>query len=83
MVFSFFQARVTTHSCLVQGLTCNSHDNDESLLLSVHDSDGGLSRGHGVILLPLGGSSRDGLLLIDIDREVGGVPWHNRQDDDG
>jgi hypothetical protein len=54
--------------CLIQGLACGSHVGDESLLLSVRGSGGGLSRGHDVVLLPLGGG---GLLLID--GEVGGA----------
>jgi hypothetical protein len=49
--------------CLVQGLACGSHDGDESLLLSVRGSGGGLSRGCGVVLLPLGGGGD--LLLVD------------------
>jgi hypothetical protein len=43
--------------CLVQGLACGSHGGDESLLLSVRGSDGGLSRGRGVVLLPLGSAA--------------------------
>ncbi len=65
--------------CLVQGLACGSHGGDESLLLSVRGSGGGLSRGRGVILLPLGGGG--GLLLID--GEVGGAARHDRQDGGG
>jgi hypothetical protein len=38
---------------LIQGLTCGSHGGEESLLLSVQGSGGGLSHGHGVLLLPL------------------------------
>jgi hypothetical protein len=52
-----------TRPCLIKCLVCSSHDSDESLLLSVRDSSGGLSRGHGVVLLPLGGGSS--LLLVD------------------
>jgi hypothetical protein len=55
------------HPCLIQGLTCGSHGSDESLLLSVRGSGGGLSRDCGVILLPLSG---DVLLPID-SGEVG------------
>jgi hypothetical protein len=74
-----------TRPCLVQGLACGSHGGDESLLLSVRGSGGGLSRGRGVVLLPLGyGGGRDGdggLLLID--GEVGGAARHDRQDGGG
>jgi hypothetical protein len=49
---------------LIQGLACSSHGGDESLLLSVRGSSDGLSCGHGIILLPISGSSGD-LLLID------------------
>jgi hypothetical protein len=70
---------------LVQGLACDSHDDDESLLLSVHNSGGGLSRSRNIILLPLGGSSdhrgRGSLLLVD--REVEGAARHGQQDDGG
>jgi hypothetical protein len=48
-----------------------------SLLLSVRDSGGGLSRGRGIILLPLS-SGGSGMLLIN--EEVGGLAWHGRQD---
>jgi hypothetical protein len=69
-----------TRPCLVQGLACGSHGGDESLLLSVRGSGGGLSRGCGVILLPLGsgGGSRDGSLLL-VNGEVGGAARHDRQ----
>jgi hypothetical protein len=64
---------------------CGSHGGDESLLLSVRGSGGGLSHGRGVLLLPLGGSGgRDGggsLLLVD--GEVGGAARHDRQDSGG
>jgi hypothetical protein len=55
---------VLAHSCLVQGLACGSYG-------------GGLSRGRGVILLPLGGGDDD---LLLIDGEVGGAARHDRQD---
>jgi hypothetical protein len=32
-----------TCPCLVQGLACGNHSNDESLLLSAHNSDSSLS----------------------------------------
>jgi hypothetical protein len=70
---------VLTRPCLIQGLACGSHSGDESLLLSMHDSDGGLSHGHGVLLLPLSGG---GDLLL-IDGEIGGVVQHGRQDGGG
>jgi hypothetical protein len=64
---------------LVQGLTCSSHDGDESLLLSVHGSHG-LSHDRDVVLLPLS-DGRGGLLLID--GEVEGVARHGREDGGG
>jgi hypothetical protein len=68
-----------THPCLVQGLACGSHGGDESLLLSVRSSGGGLSHSRGIVLLPLGVSGgRDGgdsLLLVD--GEVGGAARHD------
>jgi hypothetical protein len=67
------------HPCLVQGLACGSHGGDESFLLSVRGSGGGLSRGRGVVLLPLSGG--DDLLLVD--GEVRGDARNGRQDDDG
>jgi hypothetical protein len=75
---------VFVRPCLVQGLACGSHDGDESLLLSVSSSGGGLSRDRGIVLLPLGGGSdsRDGGLLL-IDGEVGGATRHDRQDGGG
>jgi hypothetical protein len=51
---------------LIQDLACNSHGGDESLLLSLHGSRSGLSRGRDVVPLPLSGG--DGLLLIDRER---------------
>jgi hypothetical protein len=69
--------------CLIQGLACGSHGGDESLLLSVRGSGGGLSCGRCVVLLPLGGGgSRDGGLLL-VDGEVGGAARHDRQDGGG
>jgi hypothetical protein len=66
--------------CLIQGIACDSH---ESLLLLVHGSGGGLSRGHGVVLLPLGsGGGGGGMLPVD-GGEVGVAAWHSRQDDGG
>jgi hypothetical protein len=67
--------------CLVQGLACGRHGGDESLPLSVRGSGGGLSRGRGVVLLPLGGDGGGGLLLVD--GEVGGATRHDRQDGGG
>jgi hypothetical protein len=46
---------VLARSGLIQGLACNNYGNDESLLLSVCDSGGGLRRRRCVILLPLSG----------------------------
>jgi hypothetical protein len=60
-----------TRPSLIQGLTCGSHSSDESLLLSVGSSGGGLSCGCDILLLPLSGSGGCGLLLMN--REVGGV----------
>jgi hypothetical protein len=65
--------------CVVQGLACSSHDSDESLLLSVCGSGGGLSR-RGVVLLTLGGVN--GLLPVN-GREVGVTVRHGRQDGGG
>jgi hypothetical protein len=65
---------VLTRPCLIQGIACGSHSGNESLLLSMRDSCGGMSRGRDIILLPFGGSGRDrgsGLLLVD--GEVGGA----------
>jgi hypothetical protein len=56
--------------CLIQGLACGSHGGDESLLLSVRGSSGGLSCGRGIVLLLLGDGG-GGLLLVD--GEVGGA----------
>jgi hypothetical protein len=69
------------HSCPIQGLACSSHDDDESRLLLVHGSGGGLSRGRGIVLLPLKGSVGDNLLLIN--GEVGGATRHGQQDGGG
>jgi hypothetical protein len=63
--------------CLIQGLACGS---DESLLRSVHGGGCGLNRGHGVVLLPLGGC--DGLLPVD-GGEVGVTARHSWQDGGG
>jgi hypothetical protein len=65
---------------LNQGLACHNHDGDESLLLSMRGSDGGLSRGRGIVLLDLS-VDVSGLLLID--GEVGDAARHGRQDDGG
>jgi hypothetical protein len=64
--------------CLMQGLACGSRGGNESLLLSVRGSSGGLNRSRGVILVPLHDGGRGGLLLID--GEVGSAAWHGRQD---
>jgi hypothetical protein len=67
---------------LIQGLACGSHVGDESFLLSMRGSGGGLSRGCGVVLLPLGdGGGRDRVGLLLIDGEVGCAAWYDRQDD--
>jgi hypothetical protein len=68
--------------CLIQGLACGNHCGDESLILSVHCS-GDLIQGLacGIVLLPLGGGGRGGLLLID--GEVGVAAGHGRQDGGG
>jgi hypothetical protein len=64
---------------LIQGLTCGSHVGDESLLLPMRGSSSGLSRGRGIVLLPLGvGGSRGGRGLLLIDGEVGVVGRHGR-----
>jgi hypothetical protein len=65
---------------LVKGLACDSHSDDESLLLSLHGSCGGLIYDRGVILLPLS-SSDDDLWLID--GEVGSAAQHGQQDTGG
>jgi hypothetical protein len=57
-----------TRPSLIQGLACSSHNSDESLLLSVGGSGGGLSCSRDILLLPLSGSGGCGLLLIN--REV-------------
>jgi hypothetical protein len=54
---------VLARPCLIQGLAYGSYDSDESLLLSMRGSGGGLSRSHSVVLLPLGGGG--GLLPVD------------------
>jgi hypothetical protein len=68
------------HPCLIQGLACGSHGSDESLLLSMSSSGGGLSRGRGIVLLPLSGDRR--LLPIN-GGEVGVATWQSRQDSGG
>jgi hypothetical protein len=68
--------------CLVQGLACGSHSGDESLLLSVHDSGGGLSRSCGIVLLPLVGGGDGGMLRVH-GGEVGVAARHGQQDDGG
>jgi hypothetical protein len=66
--------------CLIQGLACSSHDSDESLLLSVCGSGGGLSHDRAVVLLPLGGRGS----LLPIGGGEGGVAArHSRQDGGG
>jgi hypothetical protein len=67
--------------CLIQGPACGNHCGDESLILSVHCSGDRLSHGRGIVLLPLGGGGRGGLLLID--GEVGVAACHGRQDGGG
>jgi hypothetical protein len=64
--------------CLIQDLVCGRHDSDESLLPSVRCSGGGLSRCHGIVLLPLGGGD-GGLLPVD-GGEVRVTALHSRQD---
>jgi hypothetical protein len=49
--------------CLFLGLACGSHIDDESVLLSMRGSGGGLSRNHSVVLLPLSGGDRLGASL--------------------
>jgi hypothetical protein len=65
--------------CRIQGHACGSHDNGESLLLSVCGSGSGLSCGRDIVLFHLGGGG--GLFLVD--EEDGGVAWHGRQDGGG
>jgi hypothetical protein len=73
--------------CLDQGLACGSHGSDKSLLLSMRDSGGSLSRGHGVVLLPHGGGGGgrgNGSCLLPIDGgEVGVAARQGRQDGGG
>jgi hypothetical protein len=54
-----------TCPCLVQGLACGNHSNDESLLLSAHNSDSSLSHDYGIVILPLGSGSGGGLLPVN------------------
>jgi hypothetical protein len=69
---------------IVQGLACGIHGGDESLLLSVRGSGGGLSHDHDVILLRLSDvDSRDGDILLLVDGGVGGAAQHGQQDGDG
>jgi hypothetical protein len=52
--------------CLIQGLACCNHGSDESLLLSMRGSSGGLSCSRNIVLLPLDNDGgRGGLLPID------------------
>jgi hypothetical protein len=62
---------------------CCSHGGDESPLLSVCSSGGGLSRGHGGVLLPLSGGCDDNNRLLLIDGEVAVGAWHGQQDGGG
>jgi hypothetical protein len=64
---------------LVQGLACSRHDGEETLLLSLRGSRGGLSHGRRVILLPL--HSGGNLLLLG--REVGGDAHRDQEDAGG
>jgi hypothetical protein len=75
LLFSSEGTGTLARPCLVQGLACGSHGGNESLLLSMHGSGGGLSRGCGVLLLSLGGGIH-GMLLID--GGVGGAAWHGQ-----
>jgi hypothetical protein len=60
---------------LVQGLACGNHSGDESLLLLLCSCLDGLSRGHGIVLLPLSGGNSD---LLLIDEEVGCATRHDQ-----
>jgi hypothetical protein len=71
---------VLVHPCLIQGLACGGHNSDESLLLSVRCSGGGLSHDCNVVLLPLGGR---GSLLPVSGGEVGVAARDSRQDGGG
>jgi hypothetical protein len=71
---------VLARPCLVQGLACGSHGSDESLLVSLRGSSGGLSRSRDIVFLPLGRSS--GLLSVD-GGEVGVIARYGRQDGGG
>jgi hypothetical protein len=66
------------HLGLIQGIACNSHSDDESMLLLLHGKCGDLS--HDVILFPLSGT--DGSVLV-VNEDVGGVAQHGRQDNGG
>jgi hypothetical protein len=71
---------VLVRPCLIQGLACGGHNSDESVLLSVRCSGGGLSRDRDVVLLPLGGH---GSLLPVSGGEVGVAARDSRQDGGG
>jgi hypothetical protein len=73
LLFQLMNDSLLARPCLIQGPACGSHGSNESLLLSVRGSGGGLSRSRGVILLPLGGGGGD----------VGVAVRHGRQDGDG
>jgi hypothetical protein len=64
---------------LMYGLACGSHGGDESLLLLLRDSGGGLSCDRIILLLPLSGGGN----LLLVDGEVGGVARHGWQDGEG
>jgi hypothetical protein len=78
LLFSSEGGGALARPCLIQGLLCGSHGGDKSLLLPVRGSDGGLSRGRGIVLLPIGGSGDDRGSLFLIDGEVGGAAQHGR-----
>jgi hypothetical protein len=73
-----------TCPCLTQGLACDSHSNDESILLSVCSSSDGLSHDYDIVLLPLGGGCGDGGGLLPVDGgEVGVATQHDQQEGGG
>jgi hypothetical protein len=82
MVFSFSQARAAARPCLIQSLACDSHEGNESLLLSARCSGSGLSCNRSIVLLPLGGDGNGGDLLL-INGEVGGATRYGRRDGGG